>query len=58
MSLMDGSMRLQRDNCGSFLIQNSMQMKEIQTSASTCKFGNIRNSLLIDRMGYGMSDPT
>lgn len=55
---MDGSVKLQRDNCDSLLIQNSMQMKEIQTPASTCKFGNIRNSLLIDRMGCGMSDPT
>lgn len=35
-----------------------MKMKEIQTPASTCEFGNIRDSLLIDRIGCGMSDPT
>lgn len=45
-------------NCGSFLIQNWVQMKELQTPTSACKFGNIRDSLLIDRMGCGMSDPT
>lgn len=45
-------------NCGSFLIQNSMQMKEIQTPASTCKFGNVSNFLLIDRMGCGIPDLT
>lgn len=33
-------------------------MKEIETPASTCKFGNVRDSPLIDRMGCGMSDPT
>lgn len=35
-----------------------MQMEEIQSPASTCKFENIRDSLLIDRMGCGISDPT
>lgn len=33
-------------------------MKEIETPAPTCKFGNVRGSPLIDRMGCGMSDPT